>query len=243
MLVLSQYPIDTANVRTFQKLLWRDLPGAIVPKNPANSQDWFKPEVWSKLRLSSKSHWDVPVATPEGLVHFLVAHPTPPVFDGPDDHNGARNHDEVKLWAEYLGNKNTQWLCDDKKVCGGLADGERFVIAGDMNADPVDGDGMPGTMLQLLEHPRVSKYATPRSEGAVVSAKTAGQGNLKHKGNDAEDTGDFGPKVGNMRLDYVLPSSNIRVKDSGVFWLKPGDAGYQWMDASDHHMVWLDVEF
>jgi hypothetical protein len=45
-----------------------------------------------------------------------------------------------------------------------------------------------------------------------------------------------------MRLDYVLPSANIKVKNSGVFWLKPGDAGYQWMDASDHHMVWVDVE-
>jgi len=243
MLVLSQFPIDTAKVRTFQKLLWKDLPGALAPKNPATNDAWYKPEVWARLRLSSKSHWDLPIETPGGVVHFLVAHPTPPVFDGPDDHNGARNHDEIKLWAEYLDNKNTQWLCDDKNVCGGLSAGERFVVAGDMNADPVDGDGVPGTMQQLLYHPRILKYATPHSEGAAISAQTVGQGNLKHKGNAAEDTGDFGPKVGNMRLDYVLPSSNMAVKSSGVFWLKPDDAGYRWMDASDHHMVWVDVEF
>lgn len=243
MLVLSQFPIDSEKARTFQKLLWKDLPGAIQPNNPASNQPWYKPEMWARLRLSSKSHWDLPIETPGGTVHFLVSHPTPPVFDGPEDRNGARNHDEIKLWAEYLSNQNTSWLCDDKGVCGGLAADARFVIAGDLNADPVDGDGVPGSVRQLLDHPRVLKYGTPTSEGAVVSAQTVGQGNLGHKGNPAEDTGDFGPKVGNMRLDYVLPSANLNVKKSGVFWLKPGDAGYQWMDASDHHMVWVDLEF
>ena len=243
MLVLSKFPIDEAKIRTFQNLLWKDLPGAMIPINPVTSRPWYTPEVWARLRLSSKSHWDVPIKTPNGTVHFLVSHPTPPVFDGPEDRNGTRNHDEIKLWAEYLNNKNSQWLCDDKNSCGGLPDDARFVIAGDLNADPIDGDGVPGTMRQLLEHPRVLNYNTPISEGAVISAKTVGQANLNHRGNAADDTGDFGPKVGNMRLDYVLPSAGMEVKASGVFWLKPGEAGYQWMDASDHHMVWVDVEF
>ena len=243
MLVLSKFPIDEAKIRTFQNLLWKNLPGAMIPINPVTSRPWYTPEVWARLRLSSKSHWDVPIKTPNGTVHFLVSHPTPPVFDGPEDRNGTRNHDEIKLWAEYLNNKNSQWLCDDKNSCGGLPDDARFVIAGDLNADPIDGDGVPGTMRQLLEHPRILKYNTPSSEGAVISAKTVGQANLNHQGNAAEDTGDFGPKVGNMRLDYVLPSADMEVKASGVFWLKPSDANYQWMDASDHHMVWMDVEF
>ena len=243
MLVLSKFPIDKAKIRSFQNLLWKNLPSAMIPINPVTSKPWYTPEVWARLRLSSKSHWDVPIKTPNGTVHFLVSHPTPPVFDGPEDRNGTRNHDEIKLWAEYLNNKNTQWLCDDKNICGGLPDDARFVIAGDLNADPTDGDGVPGTMRQLLQHARVLKYNTPSSEGAVISAKTVGQTNLNHKGNAADDTGDFGPKVGNLRLDYVLPSADMEVKASGVFWLKPDDAGYQWMDASDHHMVWVDVEF
>ena len=243
MLVLSKFPIDKAKIRSFQNLLWKNLPSAMIPINPVTSKPWYTPEVWARLRLSSKSHWDVPIKTPNGTVHFLVSHPTPPVFDGPEDRNGTRNHDEIKLWAEYLNNKNTQWLCDDKNSCGGLPDDARFVIAGDLNADPTDGDGVPGTMRQLLQHARVLKYNTPSSEGAVISAKTVGQTNLNHQGNAADDTGDFGPKVGNLRLDYVLPSAGMEVKASGVFWLKPGDAGYQWMDASDHHMVWVDVEF
>lgn len=241
MLVLSQFPIDSANVRTFQNLLWKDLPGATIPNSPSNNLPWYGADVWPRLRLSSKSHWDVPITTPRGVIHFLVSHPTPPVFDGPEDRNGARNHDEIKLWAEYLSNQNTQWLCDDKGFCGGLSKDAQFVIAGDLNADPNDGDGRPGAIKQLLDHPRVLKHAVPRSEGAIISSQSIGQANLNHKGNPAEDTGLFNPKVGNMRLDYVLPSANMDIKSSGVFWLKPGDAGYQWMDASDHHMVWADL--
>jgi endonuclease/exonuclease/phosphatase family metal-dependent hydrolase len=241
MLVLSKFPIDKNAVRTFQNLLWKNLPNAIQPIHPASKTAWY--DVWKNLRLSSKSHWDVPITTPNGTVHFLVSHPTPPVFDGPEDRNGARNHDEIKLWAEYLYNKNTDWLCDDKTQCGGLNGDARFVIAGDLNADPIDGDGITGSIKQLLDHPRVLKHAAPRSKGAVAAAKLTGNANLKHRGEHAEDTGDFGPSVGNMRLDYVLPSANMALKASGVFWQLPDEIGHQWMDASDHHMVWVDVSF
>jgi hypothetical protein len=243
MLVLSKFPIDKNAVRTFQNLLWKDLPSAIQPKNPTTKTAWYSDAVWKNLRLSSKSHWDVPIKTPNGIVHFLVSHPTPPVFDGPEDRNGARNHDEIKLWAKYLDNKNADWLCDDKNQCGGLERTARFVIAGDLNADPIDGDGITGAIKQLLDHPRVLKHTAPRSKGAEASAQQVGEANLQHRGDHAEDTGDFGPKVGNMRLDYVLPSANMTLNKSGVFWLPPNEAGSQWMDASDHHMVWVDVAF
>lgn len=74
MLVLSRFPINVAKTRTFQNLLWKDLPGATIPKAPATGQAWYPPEVWERLRLSSKSHWDVPIETPNGTVHFLVSH-------------------------------------------------------------------------------------------------------------------------------------------------------------------------
>ncbi|MDQ3106173.1 MAG: GAF domain-containing protein, partial [Actinomycetota bacterium] len=49
------------------------------------------------LRLSSKSHWDVTLNIGGTLVHALVSHPTPPVFDGTEDRNGKRNHDEIRF--------------------------------------------------------------------------------------------------------------------------------------------------
>ena len=39
------------------------------------------------------------------IVHFLVSHPTPPTFDGAEDRNGTRNHDEIRFWADYIGGR------------------------------------------------------------------------------------------------------------------------------------------
>ena len=44
-----------------------------------------------------------------------------------------------------------------------------------------------------------------------------------------------------MRLDYLLPSRGLRVRDSGVFWPVSGSTGAELIDASDHHLVWLDL--
>jgi endonuclease/exonuclease/phosphatase family metal-dependent hydrolase len=241
MLVLSRFPIDLESVRTFQTLPWASLPNARRPKDPATGRWWYDDATWPKLRLSSKSHWDVPVRTPAGVVHVLVSHPTPPVFDGPEDRNGLRNADELALWRHYLDNAEASWLCDDQGRCGGLPSAARFVIAGDLNNDPADGDGHHEAIVELLEHPRVLRHAFPRSEGAVASARQQGGVNLRHRGNPAQDTSEFGGDSGNLHLDYVLPSVGFRIIDSGVFWPLRGQPGADWVKASDHRMVWMDL--
>jgi endonuclease/exonuclease/phosphatase family metal-dependent hydrolase len=241
MLVLSRYPIDAAKARTFQKLRWSAMPGASAPVDPRTGQPWYPAEAWSQLRLSSKSHWDLPVRTPLGRIHFLVSHPTPPVFDGPEDRNGARNRDEIRLWNEYISGAPAPWLCDDRGRCGGLKPGERFVIAGDQNSDPHDGDTGEDAIARLLANPKLLSGDAPRSEGAVLAGRAAGGANLAHRGPPEHDTGDFGPKVGNLRLDYVLPSQGLRIVASGVFWPTPGEEGADWIGATDHHMVYLDL--
>src|SRR5205085_3970085 len=190
MLVLSRYPINLARVRTFRKLRWSTLPSPSVPMDPNTGQPWYSPEAWSQLRLSSKSHWDLPVRTPLGRIHFLVSHPTPPVFDGPEDRNGARNRDEIRLWQEYVSGGPAKWLCDDRGRCGGLKAGERFVIAGDQNSDPNDGESGEDSIARLLASPRLQAIPAPRSEGAVLAARRVGGGNVGQRGPDAEDTGD-----------------------------------------------------
>ena len=241
MLVLSKFPIDADQVRTFQRLRWSAVPGARQPMDPKTNAPWYPADIWAQLRLSSKSHWDVPVRTPSGVMHFLVAHPTPPVFDGPEDRNGARNADEIRLWSEYLSPGEKPWLCDDRGQCGGLAAGARFVIAGDLNNDPVDGDGRHEAIVELLEHPRVLRYATPRSEGAVEKTAQYAASGLVHRGAPAHATGDFGPKAGTMRLDYVLPSVGFALKGSGVFWPASSSPDAAIADGSDHHLVWVDL--
>lgn len=245
MLVLSRYPIDRDAVRTFRKLPWKAMPDARRPRDPRTRNWWYPDPVWERLRLSSKSHWDVPIHTPLGALHFLVAHPTPPVFDGADDHNGARNFDEIRFWAEYISPPPTparEWIVDDAGVRGRLGQDAAFVIAGDLNADPVDGDGVKGAVEQLLQHPRVDAARAPTSIGARMSSDITGGHNKKQRGNPSADTGAFGPVTGNLRLDYVLPSRTLTTIDRGVFWPAPGEPEAHWIGASDHHLVWLDLQ-
>jgi 3-phytase len=53
MLLLSKYPIDTANIRTFQNFLWKDMPNALLPDDPTTPQanDWYSDEELAVLRL------------------------------------------------------------------------------------------------------------------------------------------------------------------------------------------------
>jgi len=250
MLVLSQHPIDTDDVRTFQLFRWMDMPGARLPDDPATPEpaDWYSPEELEVFRLSSKSHWDVPVQIGGRMVHFLASHPTPPVFDGPEDRNGLRNADEIRFWADYVSpGPRSAYIYDDAGQRGGLAAGATFVIAGDQNSDPLDGDSVPGAIQQLLDHPRVDTSVTPDSEGAVEASALQGGANLTHLSDPRFDTADFSDTApGNLRADYVLPSRSLRILDAAVFWPTTGDplsrlTGVFPFPSSDHRLVWIDV--
>jgi len=250
MLVLSQHPIDTADVRTFQHFLWKDMPGALLPDDPGTPApaDWYSPEELDVFRLSSKSHWDVPILIDGNTVHFLVSHPTPPVFDGPEDRNGTRNFDEIRFWADYITpGTSARYIYDDQGQSGGLQPGASFVIAGDQNSDPLDGDSIPGAIQQLIEHPRVNTKLTPDSDGAVEQSALQGGANLTHQSDPRFDTADFADTApGNLRADYVLPSKNLRIDDAAVFWPPSDDPLFRLVGtfpfpSSDHRLVWVDV--
>lgn len=249
MVVYSKYPIDADNARTFQHFLWRDMPGAMLPDDPATAApaDWYSPEEQDVFRLSSKSHWDLPILIGHRTVHFLVSHPTPPTFDGLEDRNGTRNHDEIRFWADYVeGGKSASYIYDDEGQYGGLKRGTPFVIAGDQNADPFDGDSVDDAILQLLDHRRV-EATHPASEGGPEASAVQGGANLTHEGDPAFDTADFSDTApGNLRVDYVLPARRLRVLGSGIFWPTTTDPLYRLTGAfpfptSDHRMVWIDV--
>lgn len=250
MAVYSMHPIVLDDVRTFQMFLWADMPGALLPDDPSTPEpaDWFSAEELAAVRLSSKSHWDLPVDIEGRIVHFLVSHPTPPVFDGPEDRNGRRNHDEIRFWADYVTpGTASAYIYDDAGQRGGLAPGARFVMAGDQNADPLDGDSVPGAAQLLLEHPRVNTSVTPASEGAVDATERQGGANLTHRGDPALDTADFADSApGNLRVDYVLPSHPLRILDGAVFWPTADDPLFRLVGdfpfpSSDHRLVWIDV--
>ena len=256
MAVFSQHPILTDEVRTFQKFLWKDMPGALLPDNPSTPApaDWYSPAELEVFRLSSKSHWDVPIDVDGETVHFLVSHPTPPVFDDPPgfpagvDFNGRRNFDEIRLWADYVsGGRRARYIYDDAGVRGGLSKGASFVIAGDQNSDPRDGDSIRGAIQQLLDNRRVNDGHAPASKGATEASRLQGGINATHRSNPKYDTADFADNApGNLRADYVLPSRDLPVKDSAVFWPVQADplsrlTGVFPFPSSDHRLVWVDL--
>ena len=240
MVVFSMFPIDRQQVRTFQKFLWKEMPDANVPRSPEKNEAYYAPDVWNRLRLSSKSFWDVPVSIGQQTLHLLVSHPTPPVFDGPEDRNGRRNHDEIRLLADYIDPARSRYLVDDQGRAGGLNDRSHFVIAGDLNADPYDGDSFAHAARQLTRHDRVHAGPPPASNGAAERARRSPSVNASHEGDPAHDTADFG-RAGNLRVDYVLPSRTLEVAESGVFWPASDEPGAELVRASDHRMVWIDL--
>jgi endonuclease/exonuclease/phosphatase family metal-dependent hydrolase len=217
VLVRADLTVRTDDIRTFQKFKWSALPGAIRPG--LADEFWYADDAWAELRLSSKTHMDVPVEMADGTrLHLLASHPTPPAFDGPEDRNGARNHDEIRFWAEYI--DDAAFLVDDDGTHGGLPAGSRFVIAGDMNADPDEGDSFGDPMgTWLLGNPKLNATFTPR----VSAESDANFGRAE----DDDDTASFG-----YRVDYVLPSADLTIVDGAVERVAA---------SSDHAMVWIDV--
>jgi hypothetical protein len=255
MAVFSLYPIDYGAARTFQHFLWRDMPQALLPDGSAarGPAYWFSPAELAILPLSSKSHWDLPIDIGGTTVHFLVSHPTPPAFGGAEDRNGRRNFDEIRFWADYVTPGKDGYVYDDQDRRGGLKPGASFVIAGDQNSDPLDGDSIPGSIQQLLDHPRVNTTVTPSSAGGPEAARLQGRANLTHRSDPRFDTADFADGVpGNLRADYVLPSRNLRITDAAVFWPVQADPLFRLtggftpglpggFPSSDHRLVSVDV--
>jgi endonuclease/exonuclease/phosphatase family metal-dependent hydrolase len=170
------------------------------------------------------------------LLHVLAYHATTPAFDGPEDFNGRRNHDENAFWLRYL-----------EGALQGKPPLSSFVILGDANLDPADGDGRRQAVKQLLALPLV-RDPKPNSRGAVAASATQAGVNAIQSGDAALDTADWrdtnGP--GNLRVDYVLPSRDLSVSDAGVYWPAPDEPGWDILssrntDVSWHGLVWVDI--
>ena len=271
MVLLSQYEIDYENIRTFQEFLWKDMPGGYLQTNEGAEgteplTDYYSQEAIEILRLSSKNHIDVPINVGGETIHVLASHPTPPVFDGDEKRNLKRNNDEIRLWADYLqGGEAASYIYDDAGNFGGLDADAKFVIMGDQNADPVDGDsdkGDPslgrGAINQILTQPNVNLAATPFGAGGVETAygkKDSDPAAFNQFGDPGHDTSLFG-----LRVDYVLPSDNLAIERLGVFYPDSQDpqgrevflpqgtfetdkanGGFDYK-TSDHRAVYVDVD-
>lgn len=216
MALLSRFPILADEARDFADFLWRDVPGSLI--DGAELSEAAR----EGHRLSSKAHWVVPVDVAGHVLNLMAFHASPPVFDGAEDRNGRRNHDEIAFWRHYLDG-----------AFGPVAPGA-FVVLGDANLDPFDSDGRHIAIRNLLGDARLQDPQP--SSPLAAQEQTPG-----HSGDPALDTANWDdPVPGNLRVDYVLPSADLTVIDSGVIWPLPGSRAAQ---ASRHGLVWVDLNW
>jgi hypothetical protein len=212
--VLSRFPIDEGAFRDFSAFLWADLPGNLIGDSMTGAARGAQ-------RLSSTAHWDVPVILPDGRrLHLLIWSATPPVFDGPRDRNGRRNHDEAAFWLRLM--DGTLPFAPPPTP---------FLLMGDAKLDPTDGDGRPEAIAALLTDPRLQNPA-PKGQDRRVDAA--------HKGDPAMDTALY--DFGGLRVDYILPSADVNVQTAGVDWPQASSPAAEIRGlASRHRPVWVDI--
>nr|WP_241188255.1 endonuclease/exonuclease/phosphatase family protein [Pseudohalocynthiibacter aestuariivivens] len=222
MAILSRFALDAEAAQDFSTLLWRDLPGATLPRK--NSQPFPSPQVQAALRLASVAQWVVPVRHPRGRLHLLTFHASAPVFDGPEDRNGLRNRDQLRFWQLYLDG------------AFGPAPARRYVLAGVTNQDPLDGEGRKAGIRDLLDDPRL---IDPRPVRAGPAPDTPG-----HQTDPRLDSVAWpGPEPGHLRVSYILPSRDWQIAASGIYWpAEDTPEGTAAATASRHRMVWVDLQ-
>ena len=212
MAVLSRYAFGDG-ARDFSDLLWADLPGAVLPAD-------MTPQVRAVQRLSTSGHWEVPIEGPGGVLRLLCWYATPPVFDGPEDRNGLRNHDEAAFWLRLLEGA-LEWPPPEGD----------FVLLGQSNLDPDDGEGLREAVAALLAHPGLQDVA-PRG--------THNRTEPKQRGDPALDTALY--DFGGLRVEVVMPSSGLKVSASGVLWPPDTDPFAAVLAAASRHRpVWVDI--
>lgn len=166
--ILSRYPTFHTEVRSFNDLLWRDVPDGLMAESDTGRDT---------QRLSSGGHWIVPVEIgAQGHAHrlsLLVGHAGPPVFDGPEDRNGRRNRDELRLWEQIIGQVDRPYLFTaNTNLDPDRGDGYRDAMAEFLSAQHVN-DPLAGQTTAHWDTPgpmRVS-YVLPSPDLGVVDAK------------------------------------------------------------------------
>lgn len=230
MALLSRYPFKREEIRTFQELLWKDFPNSRLPA------DFYTEAAAKVLRLSSKSHWDVPIDLGGGrTINAWCCHPTPQGFDGAEGRNARRNFDEIRFWQLYA--KGAPFP-DDAGVSAPRAENP-FVLLGDLNSAP--GEIHPALGENAID--LVLEHDLFQETGALTVASGALRGRAPGPPSHLERH-----TIGHRRttrFDYVLPASGLTVNSGGVFWPSSREdlqGAVLAMHASDHRLVWVDIE-
>jgi hypothetical protein len=152
MAILTKLPIQSGESRDLSNLAWSSLPDTLYRISDGPDRP-----------VSTRAHWDLAVQTPSGADFRLwTYHATAPVFDGPEDMNGRRNHDETALWLARVDVARAP-----------------IVIAADLNIDPNRGEGRRSAIHALLTHPSLQDTDSQNTPTADWPDHPKGPGDLR----------------------------------------------------------------
>lgn len=232
MIVYSQYPLDENKVRDFTSMPWKSMPDNSIPDEVTALERDILP-------LASVSHWDIPIEIDGETLHVLATS----TADASESSYGTdRNHDQIRFWEDYI-DADAEYIRDHRGERGPLSDDADFVIAGSLKADPSGkGPADPTAITSLLKSDQI---IDPEPAQTVTGSKLSGsliRGTTDvqhHTGPTPADNDET------YRADYVLLSSDLDVKDSGVLETESYDAAQGMFgfpdDEAAHHLVWADV--
>ncbi len=248
MVIYSQYPIDTDNIRTFNDLSWADVPDSKI------SQAGYTENEEELVPVASVGAWDVPINVGGRRLHVLASSTAEA---GRAETDQYREYDEVRFWADYVTDsdehgRDRDYLTDDEGTSGGLKSGARFVIAGQFKTGAEEGQQTSSEVIApLLEVDRVVDPEPTSSRDSQQATEDAATHTWLNP-----DPAPGDPR--SARTDYILPSEQLPVTNSGVYWPASGQDGAELVGgtsslsgllsklsrqpaATDHRLVWTDI--
>jgi len=220
--VFSTRPIDAANARTFNDLLWSKVPGNHLKNSGLGSV------ARASIPLQSTSLWDLPIGRGSTAIHVIATASAPGHLDGATDE--VRREDQLAFLRDYVsGDPALRTVADDKGREGALEQGARAVVAGALGAaDPV-GDGDPSLERLLDGSALVDPDQGGTSSGASPSWWGDTLGRMLRASASATRLG-----AGFGRQDIAAATPSVSVLDEGLSPAVDTEQG-------SHRLVWVDV--
>ena len=238
LLLLSRLPLRKDQAHTFRRLRWAEVPGLDFPDH------LYDAGVAEVMRLSTRTHVDVPVELGDSVVRLLLSGPRSPAAD--DEVSTLRNAAELGFWHLYLSGRT---LRNDEGDLVTLPMDVPAVLIGQWGVDPFDGPVGGASLHRLLGHPRGSASADggtrmpPASRGGLASGLAAQPGSpgAAQRGDPAADT-TATTRIGPLRTAYVLPMGpGVEVVDQGVYWPIGQEPAASVVAQMPQRMVWVDL--
>lgn len=246
MILYSRYPIKQDEVRTFNNLIWSELPGSSL------DTEKYSKLVRSVLPLNSTSLWDVPLDVDGETVHVVATGLTPDQGEGAD---ADRRLDQLRFLNMYLSDSDElRDLTDDAGAYGGLEQEANAVVLGALGPDLESLDENVGQKRQDA----AEELETFLDSGELDVAKPSSAG--------AQCEDDASPQIrtildfvcatqyatriggGTSRSDYVAAANGSTVSKSGIeaamsrAVAEKSSAGTSSASsAGARRMVWADV--